>query len=143
MSLFVHPTLIVYANDYADYQVDTLMTPKTIFSGGSRVLVDGDITPEALRKAAFLMAAKSLGTALLLIMFYRRPGHCVCGDCAAAPVCLQLPAIQTFLSRWWGISQMIGVGVFYLIWLLRPDRGFHPFSVLALLDSVPTNLACL
>ncbi len=42
---------IVYANDYADYRDDRLNTAPTIFSGGSRVLVDNLLKPVQLKTA--------------------------------------------------------------------------------------------
>lgn len=48
---------IVFANDYADQETDAHNSTYTPFSGGSRVLVDGDLHPHQLLKAAVLMAA--------------------------------------------------------------------------------------
>lgn len=57
---------IVFANDYADREGDALHAAPTIFSGGSRVLVEGKIAPRALRSAAIacalvLLAVSSIG----------------------------------------------------------------------------------
>lgn len=48
---------IVFANDYADRDADALGSARTIFSGGSRVIPEGRIRPEALRAAALAAAA--------------------------------------------------------------------------------------
>jgi 1,4-dihydroxy-2-naphthoate octaprenyltransferase len=47
---------IVFANDYADREVDADNDTYTLYSGGSRVLVEGRIEPTSLRRAAFAMA---------------------------------------------------------------------------------------
>ncbi|MEM1348000.1 MAG: prenyltransferase, partial [Myxococcota bacterium] len=57
---------IVYANDYADRDTDALNDTFTIFSGGSRVLVDGEIRPEQLKLAAQVMATCALLTGVAL-----------------------------------------------------------------------------
>lgn len=54
---------IVFANDYADRETDKHNQTFTAFSGGSRVLVDGDLTPGQLGAAALWMAGASLATA--------------------------------------------------------------------------------
>jgi 1,4-dihydroxy-2-naphthoate octaprenyltransferase len=46
---------IVYANDYADYETDQLNTTFTPFTGGSRVLIEGLLTRQALLKGTFVM----------------------------------------------------------------------------------------
>jgi 1,4-dihydroxy-2-naphthoate polyprenyltransferase len=53
--LFMH-FYIVYANDYADFETDQLNQTFTPFTGGSRVLLDGEIKREELKKGAILMA---------------------------------------------------------------------------------------
>ena len=45
---------IVFANDYADREHDT--DKRTLFSGGSGVLQNGDLSPKSLLRAAILMA---------------------------------------------------------------------------------------
>lgn len=46
---------IVYANDYADYEVDKINDTYNAFSGGSRVLVEGDLSKKELKFAIKLM----------------------------------------------------------------------------------------
>ncbi len=53
--LVAHAT-IVFANDYADREADALHASPTIFSGGSRVLVEGKLRPRELATAAWLSA---------------------------------------------------------------------------------------
>lgn len=51
---------IVYANDWADQETDRLNRTATLFSGGSRVLVEGSLLPRTLGIAAFVCAAAML-----------------------------------------------------------------------------------
>jgi len=61
-ALFIHlfglmdHLYIVFANDYADRETDADNETHTLFSGGSRVLVEGRIEPRSLRRAAMTMA---------------------------------------------------------------------------------------
>ncbi|MFO0686863.1 MAG: prenyltransferase [Sandaracinus sp.] len=61
--------LIVFANDYADREADRLHDAPTPFSGGSRVLVDGDLAPATVRSlaigAACALVVLGLAAALL------------------------------------------------------------------------------
>lgn len=47
---------IVFANDYADIETDKDNQTSTIFSGGSRVLVEGVLSPQSIKKAAWICA---------------------------------------------------------------------------------------
>lgn len=46
---------IVYANDYADYEVDKINDTYNTFSGGSRVLVEGELSKSELKLGIQLM----------------------------------------------------------------------------------------
>ncbi len=59
---------IVWANDYADQETDRRNRTPTLFSGGSRVLVEGRIEPPALLGAAALAAALALGVSAWLAL---------------------------------------------------------------------------
>ncbi len=48
--------VIVLANDYADRDADVLQTAPTPFSGGSRVLPDGELSPRTIHVAAIVSA---------------------------------------------------------------------------------------
>ena len=48
--------VIVFANDYADRDADVLQTAPTPFSGGSRVLPDGELSPRTIHLAAIASA---------------------------------------------------------------------------------------
>jgi 1,4-dihydroxy-2-naphthoate octaprenyltransferase len=134
---------IVFANDYADRETDALNETSTIFSGGSRVLVEGSIAPQALLRAAVLMAVLAMGTGFALLIGWGRA--------------LVLPLMVIGLALLWAYSfeplrlsyrgggeflQMLGVG------LILPLIGYaaqagdltqFPPEVLAFL--LPLNLA--
>ncbi len=63
---------IVFANDYADVEADKDNFTYTSFTGGSRVLVEGLITPLALKKAILVTIVLNLGLGLLYTFFYDR-----------------------------------------------------------------------
>lgn len=86
---------IVFANDVADKETDALNRTATPFSGGSRVLVNGVLTPEELGRAAL----------------------------ACAMVCLLLGLVLRVLSGTWTPSLLILTGL-GLLWAysFRPLR---------------------
>ncbi len=63
--LFMH-LFIVYANDYADYETDKHNQTFTPFTGGSRVIVDGLLTKDALFKGAIIMGALTITLGVIL-----------------------------------------------------------------------------
>lgn len=64
---------IVFANDYADQEADAANLSPTLFSGGSRVLVEGKLSPISLLRAAQVAACGCLLIATLLAFVYERP----------------------------------------------------------------------
>ncbi|MDJ0765963.1 MAG: prenyltransferase [Myxococcota bacterium] len=121
---------IVYANDYADAETDRLNQTYTVFSGGSRVLVDGDLGRASLGRAAIAMALLALG--------------CGAGVFGLAGRWLPLVGIAVGLGLLWMYSyppiklsyrgggellQMIGVG------LILPLIGY--FAQGGLLQTLP------
>lgn len=65
--------LIVFANDYADRDTDARNSTFARFSGGSRVLPDGRLTPAALRSAARVVLALLVAVCAGLAVFAGRP----------------------------------------------------------------------
>lgn len=68
---------IVFANDYADQEADALNIEPTLFSGGSRVLVEGKLSPTALLRAAQISALGCLAIGTILSTVFKRPGAIV------------------------------------------------------------------
>jgi 1,4-dihydroxy-2-naphthoate polyprenyltransferase len=62
---------IVFANDFADREADALNPTPTIVSGGSRVIQEGKLAPEALRKAAWVMLAAMLAVASITAVVHQ------------------------------------------------------------------------
>ena len=60
-----------YANDYFDYEADRANTTPTRWSGGSRVLVAGELPRGVALGAALLLAAAGLGMMLTLASMER------------------------------------------------------------------------
>lgn len=58
---------IVFGNDYADQETDKLNSTYTIFSGGSRVLVDGTLKPESIRNSFLIMGFVSFLVSLVFV----------------------------------------------------------------------------
>lgn len=63
---------IVYANDYADRDDDVLNATYTIFSGGSRVIPEGKLSPRELLRGVYLVVAANLVLCLSVALFYDR-----------------------------------------------------------------------
>ncbi|MBW2218969.1 MAG: prenyltransferase [Deltaproteobacteria bacterium] len=135
---------IVFSNDFADIETDCKNTTFTIFSGGSRVLVDGDLVPKKNKKASLNMAGLCILCGIILTLVYQRM--------------LALPIIIIALGLLWmynyppvklsyrgggEILQMLGVG------LLLPFFGYYAqsgelngFPLTLLFVILPTQLAC-
>lgn len=62
---------IVFANDFADREADALNPSPTILSGGSRVLQEGKLPPEALRRGAWIMLGAMVVFALVLAALHQ------------------------------------------------------------------------
>lgn len=60
--LMVTSTQLVahYANEYADFEADRLVEHRTVFSGGSGVLVSGRLAPAVALRAAFVASGVAL-----------------------------------------------------------------------------------
>jgi 1,4-dihydroxy-2-naphthoate octaprenyltransferase len=134
---------IVFANDYADRETDALNETSTVFSGGSRVLVDGSLSPKALFRAAILMAVLAIATGVALLVGW---GHA-----------LVLPLVLIGLVLLWAYSfaplrmsyrgggeflQMLGVGlVLPLIGYAAQAGNLSRFPVEVFAFLLPLNLA--
>lgn len=64
---------IVFLNDWADRKADALNETPTLFSGGSRVLVDQRLEPGVLLRAGLLAGGAVLALGLLLALAHARP----------------------------------------------------------------------
>jgi len=135
---------IVYANDRADIECDRLNTTYTIFSGGSRTLVDGFISLRENYAAVLWMVVLNVLVGILLTVVYGRE--------------LALPLVVLSLGLLWMYSfspvrlsyrgggellQMLGVGVVLPVFGYygqAGDAGRFAWGLLAFI--LPGQLAC-
>lgn len=134
---------IVFANDVADYEADQHNDAPTMFSGGSRVLVDQDLTRRELAIGALVMAVLALVIGASLTFGF--------GKLAA------LPLVATGLILLWAYSyppfklsyrgggellQMLGVGaVLPLLGFVAQADTIHDFPWPVLAMTLPASLA--
>jgi len=62
---------IVFANDFADREADAINPSPSPLSGGSRVIQEGKLSPEDLRRGAWLMLGAMVGVAGVLALIYQ------------------------------------------------------------------------
>lgn len=72
--IFLLEVATVFTNDYFDFQTDKQNKFFGPFNGGSRVLVEGELRPEKLKKASLLLFGLSLLAAILLLISLPGPG---------------------------------------------------------------------
>ena len=135
---------IVYANDYADVETDRINQTFTAFSGGSRVLVDGDLSPRALGIAAVVMVLLSILVGVLLAVVFGRtfaPFIIMAG--IALLWMYSFKPVHLSYRGGGEILQVLGVGV------VLPWVGFYAqsgdiagFPLETLVVILPTQLAC-
>jgi 1,4-dihydroxy-2-naphthoate octaprenyltransferase len=133
---------IVFANDYADRDLDAALDTHTAFSGGSRVLPDKKLAPVELRRAAWVMAAVLVGLSVACAWLTER--HALV---AAAGLALALLHAYSFpplaLSYRGGGEWLQGVGVGGVL----PAVGFvaqaGSLSMLPWAVLLPTGLAAV
>jgi len=112
--------VIVFANDVADFEGDAQNETFNAFSGGSRVLVDGSLSPRALLRGAWLAAALLAGLCLVLAWRFDRP--LMPGFAAIALLLLLAYSFPPFRGAYRGYGeglQAVGVG------LVLPMVGFY------------------
>ncbi len=135
---------IVYANDYADRETDAANDTFTIFSGGSRVLVDGALRPEQLRRASILMAALAMATGVTLGVW--RGTWAVPALQAAGLTLLWMysyPPVRLSYRGGGEALQMLGVGLILpLVGFVAQTGGFQGFPWAWLAILLPLQLGC-
>ncbi len=135
---------IVYANDYADIETDLKNKTFNIFSGGSRVLVDGDLTPSQLKNLTLSAVGLCFLCGIILTLFFHR--------------WLAVPIVTIALGILWMYSyapvklsyrgggeflQMLGVGLVLPLFGYYAQAGtLNGFPWPLMLVILPTQLAC-
>ncbi len=130
--LFMH-LFIVYANDYADFDTDRLNKTYTIFSGGSRVLLEGVLSRKKLLIASLIMSFLCILIGLIFWIITSSP--LILGLIMIGLFLLYAYSFKPFEISYRGfgeILQMLGVG------LVLPLIGFVSQS--GSLDSLPWML---
>ncbi|MDC0336024.1 prenyltransferase [Pseudodesulfovibrio sp.] len=135
---------IVFANDYADQNTDRRNVTFTPFSGGSRVLVDGDLKPVDLLKASRLMAASSVVVGGILSVQSRSPLPLLLAVFAVILLWMySYPPVKLSYRGGGELLQMIGVGIVLpLMGYSALTGSITSFPWEVLLVVLPTQLAC-
>lgn len=135
---------IVFANDYADQETDSHNETFTPFSGGSRVLVDGDLSPTEILNAAKLMALASTVTGGALSLKAGTPYPLLLAILGILLLWMySYPPVKLSYRGGGEILQMIGVGIVLPLMGYTAFLGslsFFPWEILLII--LPTQLAC-
>ncbi len=135
---------IVYANDWADVDTDRENSTYNIFSGGSRVIVEGLLTRRALGIAAIVMATLALatGAGLWMITGTVTPLALI----AVGLVLLHgysYPPLRMSYRGGGETLQMIGVGgVLPLVGYTAQTGSLSGFPWMLLAVTLPISLGC-
>lgn len=135
---------IVFANDYADQETDAANETPTIFSGGSRVLVQGRISARALGGAAIAMAIASVTISTVTALAFDR--WALVALAVAAVVLLWMYSYRPVALSYRGggeLLQMVGVGLVLPVYGYAAQAGtLDGFAFDWLWIILPTQLAC-
>jgi 1,4-dihydroxy-2-naphthoate octaprenyltransferase len=135
---------IVYANDYADHEIDKTNDTYNLFSGGSRVLVENLISRKEMKRAIILIILLNITLGIILTLFFNR--------------IFSLPLIILSILLLWGYSyppirlsyrgggeilQTAGVAVILPVFGYYIQSGtFQGFPWIFLLSFIPIQLGC-
>lgn len=132
--LFMASMAIHYSNDYFDFEVDHYGT-RTIFSGGSMILVENPDLKELSKKLALIFIALSLILAALFTMVFSFPlsfflfvlfGNAMVWFYAAPPIKLSYRGWGEFANT---LNGFIMPGAGYFVMMGTIDLPFIIFSV--------------
>ncbi|ATB27780.1 prenyltransferase [Melittangium boletus] len=135
---------IVYANDWADQETDRRNRTATLFSGGSRVLVEGRLSSRALGGAAIVCAVGLMGVSLGLAVLRDEPLLMALAGAALALLwAYSYPPLKLSYRGGGELLQMVGVaGVLPLYGYLAQGGELSGFPWALTLMLLPTHLAC-
>ncbi|MBN1601238.1 MAG: prenyltransferase [Chitinispirillaceae bacterium] len=135
---------IVYANDYADQASDLINGTPTMFSGGSRVLVEGLLKPVELKIAAILMVILCLLCGILFSVLFGY--HLMTPLMSVGILLLWMYSYRPFRQSYRGggeILQTSGTGLLLpLIGYYAQSGTIDAFFWSLLLIVLPTSLSC-
>jgi len=139
-----HQLFIVWANDLADEQTDRINATATPFSGGSRVLVRGELSRVQLSRAATAAAVLAQGCAIALSLRAGTPWPLLLGLAGAWLMwAYSFPPLRLSYRGGGAWLQVAGLGVVLplLAWAsLRAVPTSHSLAVV--LSLLPAQLAC-
>lgn len=126
---------IVFANDYADRAIDAANDTYSLFSGGSRVLPDGLVSPEAMRRASIVAVAALLVVSALAALAFARPWLIVFALAALGLMwAYSFPPLLLSHGAGGALAQGLGVGAVLPLLGFYAQRGSlegFPWLVLA------------
>ena len=141
---------IVFANDYADRELDATNTTYTAFSGGSRVLPEGLLRPAQIRAAAIASAIALVALSGAIALWLDRP---LAPAFAAGAIALlwaySYPPLALSYAGLGELAQAVGVGLvlpllgYYLqrgSLAAMPWPALAPLFVMGLASNVLTSL---
>ena len=132
---FLNQLFIVFANDFADREADALNPSPTFVSGGSRVIQEGKLSPEALRRAAWIMLAAMVVLSAVLAGLYALwwlPALVLAG--AALLWAYSFAPLRLSYRGQGELLQGVGVGVILpVMGFYAQSGGFEGFPILGLL----------
>ncbi|MGK4008065.1 prenyltransferase [Sorangium sp. So ce1036] len=135
---------IVYANDVADQETDRRNRTATLFSGGSRVLVERRLSPRALSAAALACAAGLVAVSAGLAAARGAPLLVVLALAAILLLAAYShPPLRLSYRGGGELLQMVGVGAVLPLYGYLAQGGAierFPWALLAFL--LPTHLGC-
>jgi 1,4-dihydroxy-2-naphthoate polyprenyltransferase len=135
---------IVYANDYADYPADCVNTSPTIFSGGSRVLVEQLLKPVQLKMVAITMVVLCICCAVLFALLYGY--YYMIPLMTVAILFLWMYSYRPFKQSYRGGGEILqAAGTGFLLPLIgyyaqSGTLGVFPWNILLII--LPTSLSC-
>ena len=133
---------IVFGNDVADFETDKLNKTSTLFSGGSRVLVEQSLSLQQLKKAHYLMTTLSLVTGLALAYICQSWELILLTMIAILLLWMySYPPVKLSYRGGGEFLQVIGLGIILpLIAFIGQGGKGIPLGII--LSLIPSHLAC-
>ncbi len=135
---------ILYGNDYADEEADKDNDTYTIFTGGSRTLVNGIISKSSMKRAILLMVLLNISLGIILTLFFNRPLSMVFVGLALFLLwAYSYDPIKLSYRGGGEILQGIGLAILLPLFAFYLQKGsiyLFPMEILFIL--IPIHLSC-
>ncbi|MFK7828060.1 MAG: prenyltransferase [Oligoflexales bacterium] len=133
---------IVFGNDVADFETDKINKTSTIFSGGSRVLIEQSLRIGQLKKAHYLMFLLSIALGLILSFFCNSWEVFFLSIVALLLLWMySYPPIKLSYRGGGEVLQAIGLGII-LPSISYIGQGGHSLPLNIMFALMPSHLAC-